>query len=121
MRKPIVLLPKCHLFLLASVRAHSPDLHVSRALGVEVNVLPVRRIIGTVIQSLGGGQPRLFSARCRNRIAVELAVSLTNERQCLPIRRPSMPVGRRLLRDPPRSSSRDRHTARKRVVALLRP
>src|SRR5207237_10756162 len=41
-REPVMLFIKRDLFLLASVRAHPPDLHVARALGVEINVFQLR-------------------------------------------------------------------------------
>ena len=52
-REPVVELIRRNLFLAASVRPHAPDLHAAGALGVEVNVVAVRRVLGPVVESLG--------------------------------------------------------------------
>src|SRR2546427_8751391 len=53
-RKPIIVSAKSYLPLLASIRAHPPDLHVPGAFGVEVNVFSIWRVFRAVVQSLGG-------------------------------------------------------------------
>src|SRR5713101_7535302 len=88
----IILFAKRDLFLLASIRAHPPDLHVPGAFGVEVNVLAVRRVFRAIVQSLGGRQLFLFAARRRNGVDVELTIPLADESQRLSVRRPAMPV-----------------------------
>ena len=40
--------PSCGL---RAVGQHAPNLHVARAVGIEVDVLAVRRIIGAVVQA----------------------------------------------------------------------
>src|SRR5258708_6772777 len=96
-RKPIVLFAKRDLFLLASIGAHPPDLHVPGAFGVEVNVLSIGRVFRPIIQSLGGSKSRLLAAGSRNRVDIEIAIPLADERQRLPVPRPPMPVPRRFL------------------------
>src|SRR5207247_6694380 len=94
-----------NLLLFASVGSHSPDLHMPGALGVEVNVIPVGRIFRTIVQSLGGRQLLLLAACRGNRVDIEIAVPLADERKCLSIRRPAMPIRRRLLRDASRRAA----------------
>ena len=50
------------LFLFAAVGIHSPDLHHAGSFGVEINVLAVRRVVGAVVQAVGGCEPFLFAA-----------------------------------------------------------
>ncbi len=107
-RKPVVGLIRQNLFLLASVRLHAPDLHPPRALGVEIDELAVRRIFGAVIQSRCGGEADFLPAGYRNRIDIEVAVALPRKRDRLSIRRPSMPVRRRVLGNLPRRSASER-------------
>src|ERR1700674_3197670 len=104
-REPVVELVGKYLLLVASVRLHSPDLHMACALGVEVDVFPVGRVFRTVIKAFGCSHSVLFTAGCGYRLDVELAVALANECEGLSVPRPTMPIGRRLLRDAARRSS----------------
>src|ERR1700722_14644854 len=72
-RKPVIEIIMRNLLLLAPIGMHAPDLHVPGALGIEINKFPVRRIFWPVVQSLGGGPPRLLAARRRNRIDIKIA------------------------------------------------
>src|SRR6266403_4531003 len=120
MRKPVVELVEGHLLLLASISPHPPDLHVPSALAVEINIFPVRRIFRAIIEALGLRQLRLFAACGRNRVDIELLIPLTNESQRLSVRRPPMPVRRRLLRDAPWRPAADGHDIDERAMLLLR-
>ena len=62
MRKPIVELVKSNLFLRASIGMHTPNLHVASAFGIEVNILPVRRIFRAIVQSFCRRKSGLFAA-----------------------------------------------------------
>src|SRR5882762_2023057 len=104
-REPVVEIVGKYLLLVASVRLHSPDLHTACALGVEVNIFPFGRVFRTVIKAFGYGQSGLFAASCGYRVDVELAVALGNECERLSIRRPTMPIRRRFLRDAARRSA----------------
>src|SRR6185437_3016911 len=105
MRKPIVELVCCDLLLLAAVSVHAPYLHAARTLGVEVNEISIRRIFRTVVQTLGSGQTRFFAPGDRDGVDVKVIVALADERQGFSIRRPAMPVRRRVLRDAPGSTA----------------
>ena len=59
MSEPIVSLVLGDLFLLRAIGLHAPDLHSPGAVGVEVNELPVRRIVRPVVESLCPRQPLL--------------------------------------------------------------
>src|SRR5256885_11517533 len=89
------------------------------SLGVEVNVIPVGRIFRTIVQSLGGRQLLLLAACRGNRVDIEIAVPLADERKCLSIRRPAMPIRRRLLRDASRRAAAERQNVNKRAMLLL--
>src|SRR3984893_10963238 len=119
-REPVVEIVGKYLLLVASARLHSPNLHMACALGVEVDVFPVGSVFRTVIKAFGCSQSGLFTARCGYRIDVELAVTLANECERLPIPRPTMPIGRRLLRDAARRSSADGNNVNDGVVVFLR-
>src|SRR5262249_18507265 len=94
--------------------------HVSRALRVEVDISSVRRIFGAIVQSLGGRHPFLISTCSRNRINIEVAVALADERQRLAIGRPSMPVGWRLVGYLSRRAASDGHDIDLRFFVALR-
>ena len=47
---------------------HAPDLHMPGALGIEVNIIPVRRVLRPVVETFSGGQTRLLSAGRGNRV-----------------------------------------------------
>src|SRR2546428_13851820 len=106
-REPVVEIVGKYLLRVASVRLHSPDLHMAWSLGVEVNVFPVGRVFRTVIKAFGCSQSGLFAASCGYRVDVELAVALANECEGCSVRRPTMPIRRRLLRDAARRSAVD--------------
>src|SRR5439155_2017147 len=74
----------------------------------------------TIVQPLGGRQLLLLAARRGNRVDIEIAVPLADERKGLSIRRPAMPIRRGLLRNAPRRAAADRHNVNKRLVVLLR-
>src|ERR1700722_18705132 len=106
-RKPVIEIIGEDLLLLASVGFHSPDLHTAGALGVEINIFTVRRIFGTIVEAFGGREPCLFSAGRRNRIDIEVSLTLANERQRFTVGRPAVPIRWRLLRDAARRAAGD--------------
>src|SRR3954468_12629049 len=121
--EPVVKLIREDLFLLAAIGLHAPDLHMPRTLGIEINVISVRRIFGSIIQSFGSGKARLFGscAFCsRNRVDVEISVALANERQCPTIGRPAVPVRRRCLGDAAWRASSDGEDVDERFLIRLR-
>src|SRR5262245_42926325 len=105
MWKPVVVIIDGDLRLLASIGLHSPDLHPARSLGVEIDILAVRRVVGAIVQTRRRGKTLLFSAFNRNCVDIELIVPLTAEGQCLAVCRPSVPVGWSKLSDPPRRAA----------------
>ena len=117
--EPVVEVVGEDLLLLAAIGLHAPDLHVSSTLGVEVNVFAVRRIFGTVIQSLGRGETDLFATGCGDCIDIKFAVALADEGERLAVGRPTMPVRRRLLRDPAWRSTSDGDDVNERLVIAL--
>src|SRR6266446_9957520 len=120
MRKPVVGVVGKYLRLLAPLRFHSPYLHVPRALGIKIDILPVRRIFRPVVEARRGRQSGFFAPGDWNCINVKLAVALPYECQRFPIGRPPVPVGRRILRNSPWCSTTDRHHVNDGFVLLLR-
>src|SRR6266568_7438070 len=88
--KPVVVIVGEHLFLIAPVSLHAPNQHMPAALGVEINVLAIGRILGAIVKTFRGRQPSFISACGWNRVDVELVVALANKGEGLAIRRPSM-------------------------------
>lgn len=91
---------------------HIPTL---RPLPVEVDPLPIRRVVWTIVIPRIPRQPLLFSALRRDPVQIEVrsevhSIAPRRVRQPLPIRRPAMKVTRRLLRhQPPAGPVRLRH------------
>src|SRR6266566_4433969 len=106
--EPVVIVVGENLLLITAVGLHAPDLHVSGALGVEVNVLAVGRILGTIVETHRGGEACFFSARDWNCVDVEFTVALTDKGEGLAIRRPTMPIRRRIFGYAARLASGDR-------------
>ena len=119
-REPVVEFVRRDLFLPAAVGMHAPDLHGADALGVEVNVFAIRRILRPIVESLGRSQAGFVSACDWDGVDIEISVSLSYERQRGSIRRPSMPVGRGIFRDPPGRAALDGHHVNQRAVFFLR-
>src|SRR5262245_46020978 len=109
MGKPVIVLVAGHLFLLAPIRFHPPDLHVARASRTEVNVSPIRSILGTIIESLCCRQPDLRSAARSNLVDVELAAAASRKHKELAVRRPPVHVRGPLGRDSKRLSAPNRN------------
>ena len=78
-RKPVVKFVRGDLFLCASVRPHTPDLHGPGAVGVKVNVLAVGRILGPVVEPLGGSQAGFIATCDRNGVDIEVPIPLSDE------------------------------------------
>ncbi len=79
------------------------------ALGVEINVLPVRGIFGAIVETLRSGETSFVAAGDRNCVDVEIAIALANEGESLAIRRPAMPIRRSVLRDAARRAAGNRN------------
>src|SRR5258708_9224931 len=107
MREPVVGIVGEDLRLIAAVSVHTPDLHVAGALGIEIDVLAVRRILGAVVQALGRGQASFFAASDGDAVNIKLAVALPDKRERLPVRRPAMPIRRAGRGEPPWSAAAD--------------
>src|ERR1035441_2342186 len=93
--EPVVEAVEGDLLLGAAVGVHAPDLHAAAALGVEVDVLAIGRIFGTIVEALGSSEASLFTSAYRDGVDVELAVTLGTVGECLAVGRPTMPIGRR--------------------------
>src|SRR3984893_11329123 len=94
-RKPVIEIVGENLLLLAAIGLHAPDLHMSGAFGVEVDVVAVRRVFGAVIQAFGRGQARLFAARYGDRVNIKVAIALADKGERLAVGRPTSPGRRR--------------------------
>src|SRR6266568_7932176 len=92
MRKPVVVFVRGDLLLAGPIRAHAPNLHRAAALRIEVDELAIGRIIRAVIESLRGGQPRLFAAIRGNGVNVEVAVAFRAVSQRFAVGRPAVPI-----------------------------
>ncbi len=119
MREPVVVIVVGDLCLLRAVRPHPPDLHRAGALGIEINKFSVRRIIRAVIQTGRGGQTGFFAAGDGNGVNVELAIALAAEGQRLAIRRPAVPIRRRVDCNFARGASRYRNDFNSRFVIYV--
>ena len=96
MREPVVVIVVRYLFLVTAIRLHSPDLHVSGALGVEINVSAVGRVLGAVVESGSSGQAGFLAACSGDGVYVEVVAALAGKGQGLSVRRPAVPVGGRV-------------------------
>src|SRR5438876_10371100 len=103
MRKPVVVIVGEDLLLIAAVGLHTPDLHVSGALGVEIDVLTIGRIFGAVVKSLCGCKTSFITASYGNRVDIKVAIALADEGESLAIRRPAVPVRGSVLGDAARA------------------
>src|SRR6266487_2414180 len=103
--KPIIGLISSDLFLLRAVGFHSPDLHGSGALGIEIDPVAIRGVIRSIIEALGVGQAFLLTPFGRDRIDIEFAFSLGAVREQGIIRRPAMPIARTGCSDLPRRAT----------------
>ena len=65
MREPVVEFVVGELRLLVPVGDHSPEVHAAGAIRVEIDVLPIRRILGAIVEALGGGEPAFRGRRRR--------------------------------------------------------
>src|SRR2546423_1606376 len=106
MRKPVVKRIRGHLFLLATIGLHPPDLHAARSVGIEVNKLAVRGVVRPIIESFSRSQALLFAPIERDCIDVKLAVSFGTVGEGGPVGRRAMPIRW------PKPGKLARHTAR---------
>ena len=84
-------------------------------------IISVGRILRAVVQALGGGETCFrSSAARRDGVDVKFIVALADERQRLSIRRPAVPVRRRIFRDAPGSATANRHDIDQGMVVFLR-
>src|SRR5208283_472912 len=118
--KPVVVIVGENLLLLAAVGLHAPDLHVTGALGVEVDIFSVRGVFGTVVLALCRGKAGFFTSCRGNGVDVDFAFAFTDEGERLSVGRPSVPVGRRLLGEASRCSAGDGDDVNEGFVILLR-
>src|SRR5271167_2574797 len=103
-REPVVEFAKGDLLLVGALSEHTPDLHVSGALGVEIDVAAVGRIFGAVVEAFGGGETGFTAAFNGDGVDVEVFVALTHvaladESERFAVRRPAVPVGGGALRN----------------------
>src|ERR1700687_5546628 len=91
-REPVVVVVGKDLHLLAAVGLYSPNMHVPGALGIEINVLPIRRIFRPIVESRCCRQSLLLATFHWNCVNVKIAVALPNKRQSSSVGRPPMPV-----------------------------
>ena len=84
MGEPVVVIVGRDLFLVRAVRLHAPDLHQTGALGIEVNIFPVRRIIRAVIQTRRRRQPRFLPAAGGNGVNVKFPLRSAQYASVLP-------------------------------------
>ena len=108
------------LLLVAPVRLHPPDLHVARAVGVEVDPLAVRRQLRAVVDAFGRGQPDFLAAIDGDLVEVELAVALPGVEQPLLVGRPAVEVRRRVRGDALRLATGRRQHPDHRTIAVGR-
>src|SRR6267142_4117804 len=98
MREPALdALVRRDLRLLRTIDLHPPDLHRPGPLGVEVDVLPIRRVLRTVVFSSRGGQSLLRAAVNGDGVDVEVAVALRAVRDGPAVRRPPVKIRRRAV------------------------
>src|SRR6185369_16406706 len=76
----------------------SPYVPSTRTVRIDIDPLSVWRVVRAIIIRGERGQPLLLSARRCNAKDIEVSAALSNERQPLPIRRPSMEIARRIRR-----------------------
>src|SRR4029077_15742401 len=92
-REPVVEIIRRDLFLSAAVRLHAPDLHEAGALGVEVNIFAIRRVVWTIVEPLCGSETSLVAAGDWDGVDIEISISLSDESERGSIRGPAMPIG----------------------------
>src|SRR4051812_40803607 len=118
-REPVIVFIAGHLFLAAAVWFHAPDLHEAAPVGIEIDVLSIRRVIGAIIQARRSGEAALVTARNGYGVDIEFTVALTAVGHGLSVGRPAMPVRWPQWRDLARLASCDREQINQRA-ALLR-
>src|SRR5882757_8114446 len=99
MSEPVIEVVMGDLFLLATVGEHTPDLHHTRAYGIEINIFPVGSVFGAVIQTLGIGESYFPAAGCGYFIYVEFPIAFAAEHQVPAVGGPAMKVGGSFWRD----------------------
>src|SRR5215471_13657681 len=119
MREPVVVLVAGHLLLVAAVRFHSPDLHSAGASRTEIDVLSIRCIFRSIVESLFGRQLELLPASGSNLIDIELTVSSAGKDQELAVRGPAMHVRRALRGDPEWLAAANRNSIDNRPVSVF--
>src|SRR3984885_8754843 len=108
-RCPVVQIVGGDLLGTGAIRMHAPDLHIPAAIGIEVNVLAVRRVIRVVVNFGACGEGRLGSTVRGDGVDVSAAaLDGAGEENRPAIRRPAMPVGAWILGDESRRSSAGR-------------
>src|SRR5450755_3943277 len=107
MGKPIIKCVGGDLFLRRAVRLHTPDLHLAGALGIEIDVSTVGRIVGAIVETFGGSQASFVAAGYGDGVDVELAVALADESESAAVWRPAVPIRWREFCDAFGSSSGD--------------
>ena len=102
----------------AAVGAYAPELHISAARRVEPDEAAVGRIIGTVVHPFALGELGFAAARDRAGPQIENAVTARRDiSQRLTVRRPAVPIRRRLRDDETRlpAAGRENPQARQAV------
>lgn len=96
MREPVgISLVEGYLLLGAAVGSHAPDPHRPGAHRVEIDPLPVRRVVRPVVEPLRLRQARLGATVDRHRVDVEFTVAAAHVGQGPAVGRPAMPIRRR--------------------------
>src|SRR5262249_39302750 len=109
-----------NLGLLAAVGVHSPDLHVTRSHGIEVDVFAIWRVLGAVIEAFGSRESLLFASLRGNRVDVEVPIALADNSERFSIWLPAMPIGRGVLCNWPRCAAGEGKNINLRFVIALR-
>ena len=90
--EPVVKLVVGDLLLVAAIGPHPPDLHGAAAGRVEIDILTIGRVFGTIVQARCRGESYFGTALSRNLINIEFAIPLGSVNQPLTIWRPAMQI-----------------------------
>ena len=92
--KPVVESVVRHLGLVSAAGRHAPDLHAAAAHGIKVDGTAVGGELRPVIHALRKGQPS-FSAACGGDfVDVDVAETVTGEKEEFAVRGPTVQIGR---------------------------
>lgn len=118
----VACLVECHLRLLAPVCLHAPYLHQPAADRVKPDVLAAGRILRTIVETFGSGEPHFLAALCGDNIDIEVAFTRRAIGELLPIGAPAMQIARGERRDEARGiRPGEGQGIDARLAVLLRP